>query len=286
MEHYSEKYFPKHFFIGIFLLTISWILNWSLSGLRTHWAFFPLWFGYCLTVDGIVFRRTGTSLIRRSTKKYIYLFLISAPVWWLFELINSHTQNWLYDGKQFFSDWEYALYATFSFSTVMPAVFETSELISSFKWIEKFQKGPKVSTTRNSINAIFVIGILMLASLIIFPKYFYVFVWLSLFFILEPINFKLKNRTLLWFTNKGDWRPVFSLWIGCLICGYFWEFWNYYSYPKWIYNVPFVEFAKVFEMPIIGFLGYLPFSLELFAVYSFISALFSLHSGKDYFVKI
>jgi len=37
------------------LVAVFWILNWSLSGLRTHWGFFPLWLGYALTVDALVF---------------------------------------------------------------------------------------------------------------------------------------------------------------------------------------------------------------------------------------
>ena len=45
---------------------IFWTLNWGLSGLRTQWAFFPLWLGYCLTIDGLVLWRTGTSLLTRS----------------------------------------------------------------------------------------------------------------------------------------------------------------------------------------------------------------------------
>ena len=48
------------------------------------------------------------------------------------------------------------------------------------------------------------------------------------------------------------------------MCGFFWEMWNYWSYPKWIYHVPGVGFAHVFEMPLLGYLGYLPFAMELY----------------------
>ena len=33
--------------------------------------------------------------------------------------------------------------------------------------------------------------------------------------------------------------------------------------PKWIYHVPYVGVAKVFEMPLLGYLGYFPFAMEL-----------------------
>lgn len=55
--------------------------------------------------------------------------------------------------------------------------------------------------------------------------------------------------------------------VGCLICAFFWEMWNFYSYPRWVYHVPLVGFLHVFEMPLLGYLGYIPFSRELFALY-------------------
>ena len=110
----------------------------------------------------------------------------------------------------------------------------------------------------------------MLALMLIWPLYFFPFMWLSIFFILEPINLRLGNPTLASFTAKGDWRPIISLWLGGLICGFFWELWNFYSFPKWVYAVPFVDFAHVFEMPALGYGGYLPFAMELYAMYHFV----------------
>jgi hypothetical protein len=51
-----------------------------------------------------------------------------------------------------------------------------------------------------------------------------------------------------------------------VICGFFWEMWNLHSLAKWVYSIPYVHVGKVFEMPILGYAGYLPFGLEcLFA---------------------
>lgn len=276
MKNNLLKSFPLQGWIGIIFVTVFWYLNWELDGLRTQILFFPLWLGYALTVDAIVFFKKGTSLLNRNAKKYFSLFLISAPAWWLFELLNLTTQNWFYDGKQFFTDWEYAVYATLSFSTVIPAVFGTAELAGTFKWIQKIKPGVKIPPTRKILIIYFLLGWLMLVLMTIFPQYFFLFVWISVFFILEPVNAWLKNRTLFEFISAGDWRPVFSLWIGCLICGFFWEMWNYLSYPKWVYHVPFVDFLHIFEMPLIGYLGYLPFSLELFALYHFVTGILKI----------
>ena len=58
-----------------------------------------------------------------------------------------------------------------------------------------------------------------------------------------------------------------------LICGFFWEMWNYYSYPKWYYTLPHVAFLKIFEMPLLGYLGYIPFPMELYALYQCVNGI-------------
>jgi hypothetical protein len=114
----------------------------------------------------------------------------------------------------------------------------------------------------------------MLFLFLTWPQIFFPFVWISIYFIIEPVNYRLGFKTLLHHTEKGNWRPVWNLWIGVLICGFFWEMWNYYSWPKWIYNLPYLNEPKLFEMPLAGYLGYLPFSLELYALYNLLTGLF------------
>jgi hypothetical protein len=67
---------------------------------------------------------------------------------------------------------------------------------------------------------------------------------------------------------------VIALWAGTLICGFMWEMWDFLSFPRWIYHVPFVGFLHVFEMPLLGYGGYLPFGMELFALYQLVSGFF------------
>ncbi len=276
--------FPVYGWIGLLVTLLSWYLNWHLEGLRTNWAFFPLWLGFCLTVDGLVFFRKGTSLLKRDLRKYVMLFVISAPVWWLFELFNSFTQNWFYDGRRYFSDFEFFILASISFSTVIPSVFEAAELAGTFKWIRNLKPYKKLAPSNKTIAWFLLLGILTLLLEFLYPKVFYPFIWITVYFLVEPVNIKMKNRNLLHYTGEGDWRPVVTLWIGCLICAFFWEMWNYYSYPKWYYYLPMVNFLHVFEMPLLGYLGYLPFSLELFAVYHFIKGIFG---DKDsHFVRL
>jgi hypothetical protein len=273
---------PAYGSFGLGLIIIFWILNWSLPGIRTHWGFFPLWLGYCLTVDALVFIRKGHSLLTRSPEAYVALFFISAPAWWLFEVINWRMQNWFYIGEEHFSDLEYFFLSSLSFSTVMPAVFGTAELAGTFKWIGKMKYGLKLPVNPPTPAILFAAGWIMLALMLVWPLYFFPFVWMSVYFILEPINVWLGNRSLLQDAAGGDWSSVIALWSGCLICGFFWEMWNYYSYPKWMYRVPFVDFFHIFEMPLPGYLGYIPFSMELFALYHLVTGLLKPGQEQNY----
>ncbi len=252
--------------LGLVLLAVCWPLNWTLPGMRTAYLFFPLWLGYILAVDALVLGRTGSSLWTRSRRDFVLLFVASSPVWWMFEAINSRTANWEYIGSNEFTEFEYYVLCTISFSTVMPAVFETAELARSFGSMDRFASGPRIQPTKAVNLGWALAGVAMLALTLAWPKYFYPFVWISLVLILEPLNRWLGRPHFLQHLQRGDWRPVVSLSIGALICGFFWEMWNYRSYPKWIYHTPGVQFLRLFEMPLLGYGGYIPFGLELYAL--------------------
>jgi hypothetical protein len=255
-----------HGWLGLFLISLAWPLNWALPGLRTHLLFFPLWLGYALAVDALVLRRRGTSILTRSPGGFALLFAYSAPAWWLFEAFNWRTQNWEYLGAEGFGTLTYFLLTTLSFSTVMPAVFETAELVRSATWTQRLSGGPRLAPTRPLLLTMLGVGLAMVALSMSLPGYFYPFLWGSAFFLAEPINTWLGRPSLLRYLERGDWRPVAALALGALVCGFFWELWNFYSYPKWTYHTPGVEFLHVFEMPLLGFLGYPPFGLELYAL--------------------
>lgn len=233
-----------------------------------------MWLGYCLTIDALVFWRSGTSLLTRGSRKYMGLFLVSAPVWWIFEALNLRTQNWIYLGAEIFTPVQYAFWTTLSFTTVIPAVFGSAEFFASFDFVKRLGRGPRIGADKATTISFFAAGWIMLALLLIWPNVFFPFIWLSLYFILEPLNVWLRNRSLVDWTRTGDWRPVISLWLGVLLTSFFWEMWNYLSYPKWVYHVAWGGWLHVFEMPLLGYGGYLPFSLELYALYHLIVGLF------------
>jgi hypothetical protein len=268
--------FPPYGFLAILLLAGGWIVNWSFEGLRTHWGFFVQWLGYILLLDALIYSKKGSSILTRSRPGFITLFLLSVPFWWLFELLNERVQYWSYNAREQFTDLEYFLYASLNFSTVIPAIFETYELLSLSKFFQKELKGPKVEESGKTFLVMLLLGIVMLILVLLFPQPLPYFLWISLYFIFEPVNFFLGFPTLLSHTEKRNWTPIYQLFLAGLICGFFWELWNYYAHPRWEYHLTGFEYLYVFEMPAAGYLGYLPFALELWAYYHLMKGLLKL----------
>ena len=167
-----------------------------LPGVRTAYLFFPLWLGYILIVDALVCWRAGESLWTRSRRDFFLLFILSAPAWWLFEFINGRTGNWQYLGADGFTPLQNHVLSTLSFSIVMPAVFETAELVRTFQWVKSLPGWARIPDTPQMNRRWLVTGLLMLALTLLWPKMFYPLVWVSLVFILEPVNARLGRPHL------------------------------------------------------------------------------------------
>jgi len=86
-------------------------------------------------------------------------------------------------------------------------------------------------------------------------------------FLLDPINHRLNRPSILADLAAGRRSRFYSLLIAGWVCGWLWEFWNYWAAAKWHYIFPMFQKWKIFEMPAPGYLGFLPFALECFAMY-------------------
>ena len=259
--------------LGPLLVATWWSLSWLQVEPFSEHSFFPLWLGYILSIDGLVFWRKGTSLLARNPRAFLGMFLVSIPLWWAFEGINQLTQNWSYVGAEDYSPLRYVLAASWHFSIVVPAVFETAELVGSLSLLKRLQSGPRLPAPRALLTGAITLGLLAIIALVLWPRYSFAAAWLCLFLLLDPINALGGRPSVFAWLKKGDWRPVVALGIGALACGWFWEMWNYWAYPKWEYSISFVDFFRIFEMPLLGYGGYIPFGLEVYAVYHFVSAL-------------
>ncbi len=257
---------PRHLWLGLALIAFSWPATWHLPGLRSHYLFFPLWLGYVFTVDALVLRRSGSSLLTRAPRDLARLLAASVPTWWLFEVLNWRLGNWVYLGRDEVGDLEYVLFASLAFSTVLPAVFESAELLGTFGWVERLRGRRALDPSPGLLAGSFALGALMLVLLLAWPRIFFPLTWLALLFLLDPVVYRLSRPSLLARLERGDRRLLVALPLAALLCGFFWELWNLHAYPKWVYEipVPWLDVAHLFEMPLPGYLGYLPFGLELY----------------------
>jgi hypothetical protein len=85
----------------------------------------------------------------------------------------------------------------------------------------------------------------------------------------------MGNKSLLADLEKGNPRTLYSLLISGIICGPLWEFWNYWAGARWHYTVPILGHVKIFEMPVLGYLGFPPFAVECYVMYYFARNVFS-----------
>lgn len=280
LEKPLQRYvLPYRGLLGLALICVAWTLSWSQDETALQYTFFPLWLGFILCLDGLVLRRTGTSLIVRSPKVIAAMFVVAMPYWWAFEGINHLTHNWLYIGSEVNTNLFDYLESSLAFSVVIPAVFEASELIGSFGFIRRFARLPALVLSRRLVMFVAFLGLLSLAALLVWPAYLFPLTWLCLFFIFDPINCLTGRPSIIAQVRNGDWRLVISFALGALVCGFFWEMWNNEASVSWEYNIGYLDFARIFQMPLLGYGGYLPFGLETYAVFHFAAGLLGWSSG-------
>ncbi len=108
---------------------------------------------------------------------------------------------------------------------------------------------------------------------LVWPRYCFPLVWGAGFFLLDPFVKLLGGRSLIQAWLDGERREHLCLLAAGLLCGLWWEAWNYGATAKWVYTLPVLNFGKIFEMPVLGYLGFPPFALECAVMYNFMQVL-------------
>jgi hypothetical protein len=264
----NVRRFPWWGIAGVGLGAVFWVLSWT----RYPWfsrfqrfTFTPLWLAYILVVNALAYRRTGRCMLLDRPRFFLCLFPVSAAFWWFFEYLNRFVQNWYYVGAHGMGGLQYFLLATLPFSTVLPAVLGTYELLDSDPragaGLDRFVRiRPACPRAAGMIGL--VLGGLSLAAIGIWPDYLFPLLWVSPVLVLISLEAVQGRPTVLSPIATGDWRRLYLVGTAALCCGFFWEMWNFLSLARWIYSVPFVHRFPLFEMPVLGYLGYLPFGVE------------------------
>lgn len=261
--------------IGLGIIVSSELLLWlHTPGLSTF--FTPVvWTGYLLLMDALAFWRRGHSLLAHSRARFFRLAFWSVPLWLIFEAYNARLANWTYVGLPE-SPLVSGLGYVWSFATIWPAIFETAEFVQALPNVSERGK-PKDGFFPSSRLLIFICGLGLVTVPVLVPvrtgRYLFGAVWVGFVFLLEPILYHWKGQSLLRDFERGETGRFWSFLAAGLVCGVFWEFWNYGAGAKWIYVFPMAQGWKVFEMPLPGYLGFSPFALECLVLFEFVEAL-------------
>lgn len=242
------------------------------------------WTGYILFVDGIVWKRRGRSWLTTAPREFLFLAAVSVPLWVIFEVYNKYfIHNWHYIGLPEHLVLRYAGYI-WSFATIWPAIFETADLVASFR-ASRSSADRHPPLAREWLGAAawtsVVAGAAMLLLPIVYPsQYLAAPVWLGFIFLLDPLNARAGSESLLADFRSGRYARAIDLCAAGLICGFIWECWNYWAGTKWKYTVPIFPDARVFEMPLAGYLGFPAFAVECFAMYVWVRRHFWGTAGR------
>ena len=274
--------FPLYGIFGFAIMGIGEILLALDVYFAAVWLTPIMWTGYILAADAFLYRRKGSSWLTTRRREFPLVLLLSVGVWLLFEALNFHIQNWTYHSvpaNPIVRDFAYF----WSFATIMPGVFITSEIVSTFI-PTRFLHNHQIRSDEVFIGAgwlWFICGLLMVVIPLLLPtpiaSYLFGSVWVGFILLIDPINDRMGAPSFRRMLRERTYWPILSLLAGGLVCGFLWEAWNFQALQSggghWLYLVP--EPLRIFglhygKMPLLGMLGFPPFALELFTMYYFL----------------
>jgi predicted flap endonuclease-1-like 5' DNA nuclease len=258
---------------GLFLLVIA---VWGLLAdvVWVSQAFYAYaWWAWILLLDGFCVWRRKSSLLTTRRNLLALLGTSSVTFWFLFEALNLRFQNWYYigtfelDGPASFA--LAGLFVMVAFSTVFVGMFEVFDALGAAKILTK--RGPTRRLPRWLGPGLQILGLAMALLAVAYPFYLAPLIWGSLTFLIDPWNYRRGNRSLLRDFEAGDGRAVARLFLAGLISGLVWESLNFAAPQKWIYTVRGLENLKLFEMPLLGFLGFPALAFDAVTFFSLMS---------------
>jgi hypothetical protein len=270
-----------HGWIGLGVIAAAEILLFAGQPVVAGWFTPIVWTGYVLFVDALAARLTGRSYLTTNRVDGVLVALASVLCWWLFELYNAPRfwrggedalgLWWQYHGlepnlflRRFGYDW--------AFATIFPAMFLTAAVLRAtvFRRARVRPWRPSPGLLRVAIAA-GVVGIVL--PLLVVSQWLVPLVWAGWILLLEPLNYRRGLPSWLGDLAQGDASRLLALLGSGAICGVLWELWNYWAATRWTYTVPYLGGVKIFEMPVLGYLGFPPFALEAYAMYRWLHGL-------------
>lgn len=232
--------------------------------------YFLAWYPLIGFLDGMLYILRGESWLWGRPRILVRMGFWSVTVWLLFEACNLAMKNWGYEGlvSPWWLRWPGYIFA---FATVLPGILITTEVLRALGAFQRLE-GRTFNLGRWQPLSL-VVGVVFLVLPVVFPRFTFPLVWGAFFFLLEPFCDLLGEKSLIADFAKGLRGEHLCLLTAGLICGLWWEAWNYGALSKWVYTLPVLNFGKIFEMPVLGYLGFPPFALECAVMYNFMKAM-------------
>jgi hypothetical protein len=254
-----------HGIIGVALFCLSAVmLNQGREPFTTYFYSFA-WWSYILAADALVYLLQGKSLIVSRTGTFLRMVPLSIFIWCIFEAFNFRLSNWHYINLPP-GVWMRWIGYAIAYATVLPALCETTHLLEAVG-LFKAVSGRKLYPSPLLLKTSLAIGGSALLAALLFPRFCFPLVWIGFALLIEPLLYLRGGNSLLRDIAKGEPGRLLTLLAAGLVCGLLWELWNFWAQAKWIYTVPFFEEGKLFEMPLLGFLGFPPFAVSAYAIY-------------------
>jgi hypothetical protein len=253
-----------------------------------------VWVGYLILLEGLLTLINGQSPLRKRPNHVLLCALASVFIWAVFDMINFNLgmKAWLYIGMPGtpgipggFHNRAFGYFL--AFATIVPGMLLSGQLLLDLGLLDwaragrncgaGFQPASSSSGFRMPHWGLWIsllAGAAMLAWVLLSrsPVTNYV-LWTSLVFLLDPINYWLGRPSMFRDWERGWFGRTLAAFAGGLICGFLWEFWNYWALTKWTYHLPFLgraEQYRYFEMPLPGLLGFIPFGIECWIMWQLI----------------
>ncbi len=268
----SRRPFPWWGWAGVAFTLVAWALAWG----RFRWCatlqpftFTPLWIGYIVTMNALTQARGGAASLTRAPRRLLALTVGSAVFWWYFEYLNRFAMNWRYENIGALSALQYFTFATLPFATVLPAVIGTADWLATFPRLGAglgLYVIVRPRHPRRIAGVALCVAVSGLAGIGLWPDWLFPLLWLAPLLVITALQALARRTTLFTPLRAGDWTRLVRFALAALVCGFFWELWNVASLARWVYQVPHVARFHLFEMPLLGYLGYLPFGLECAAI--------------------
>lgn len=230
--------------------------------------YFIAWWTYILLLAYWNRSVGGDSRVFAGFPVFLWVFFCSNLIWLAFEAFNFRLLNWYYLSVSY-EDWLRWPGYFLAFGTVLPAIFETEKFLQHHKVFSGL-RGPPFQVNFGLRVRLAVLGMVLAAASLLHPDLFFPAVWLAFCFLPEPflMHWREGRHSFLAQVASGCYERLARTLFAGLICGILWEFWNYWAGSKWVYSLPYFEFGRIFEMPILGYLGFPFFAVECFLLYA------------------